>query len=277
MVDCYRVADFKVESGDSRLWVAVQTTTLPARDTNIHVVLSTVATIVPDPLSPIAPRTADDAVFTLEGASEADMQELLRAHQAPTVTVMTKADLSVCLDFYSHSPGGTQRLKRADTGALIYRAKYAKPKSEAAADQIIQAAVAYVKKHPALCRATHVAAVPSSTAAGPARGNTLPRKLMSALEQDFGMQDARLGRVTPRNTKQKNLAEGADRTAHQRGTMEVHEPGPGSVLIVDDVLEYGDSMNEAVRAVRAAGFDEVFTLCLAKNVKGTTGYKFDAE
>ena len=49
------------------------------------------------------------------------------------------------------------------------------------------------------------------------------------------------------------------------------------MLIVDDVLEHGDSMNEAARAVRAAGFQEVFSLCLAKDVKGTTRYNFDAE
>ena len=91
------------------------------------------------------------------------------------------------------------------------------------------------------------------------------------------MTDIRLTRVKPRGTKQKNLPTGPERAAHQRDTLAVHEPGSGSVLIVDDVLELGDSMNEAVRAVRAAGFQEVFSLCLAKDVKGTTRYKFDAE
>ena len=277
MVDCYRVSDFKVESGDTTLWVAVQTATLGPRDAKIHAVLSTVGTIVVEPLSPVAPWPERGEVFTLTEASAADVRELLRAHQAPAVTVMTEADLSVCLDFYSQSPGGTQDLQRAETGALIYRAKYAQPRSEPAADQLIRAAVAYVAKHPALRRARHVAALPSSTAAGPAGRDTLPAKLLTGLAQAFGMQDIHLTRVRARDTKQKNLPEGSDRTSHQRGTLAVHEPGSGSVLIVDDVLEHGDSMNEAARAVRAAGFQEVFSLCLAKDVKGTTRYNFDAE
>ena len=277
MVDCYRVADFRVETGDRTLRVAVQTSTLGARKTNVRAVLSMVATKVEDPFSQEVPWPTHGAVFTLRGAHGVEVQTLLRAHQAPAVTVMTEADLSVALDFYSHRPAGTAGWKRTKTGAQIYRAKYGQPKSEPAADQLVQAGVAYVKKHPVLRRASYIAALPSSTAAGPARRNTLPMKLMGALEQAFGMQDARLARVTTRDTKQKNLPVDADRTSHQRGTMAVHEPGPGSVLIVDDVLEYGDSMNEAVRAVRTAGLNEVFTLCLAKNVKGTTRYSFEAE
>ena len=275
MVDCYRVSDFKVESGDSGLRVAVQTTTLGPRETNIHAVLSTAGTIVVELLSPVAPWSERGEVFTLTGASVADVQELLRAHTAPTVTVMTEADLSVCLGFYSDPPTETHSRKQTPTGELLNRAKYKDSKS--AADRLIRSAVAYVRKHPVLRRAERVVALPSSTAAGPARRNTLPRKLVSALEETFGMQDAQLERVTPRDTKQKNLPDGADRTAHQRGTMAVREPGPGSVLIVDDVMGYGDSMNEAVRAVREAGFEKVFSLCLAKNLTGTTGYDFDAE
>ena len=277
MVDCYRVADFEVESGDSRLWVAVQTTTLGARRTNIRAVLSTMATITVEALSRPAPWPTHGESFTLTAVSEEDVRELLRAHEAPAVTVMTEANLSVCLDFYSHSPGGTQRLERADIGALIYRAKYAKPKSEAAAAQIIQAAVAYVKKHPALRRAKHVAAVPSSTVAGSALPNTLPAKLQAALSAALDMQDIHLTRVRARSTKQKDLPAGPERTAHQQNTLVVPQPGTGSVLIVDDMLEYGDSMNEAVRAVREVGFQKVFSLCLAKNRTGTTGYNFDAE
>ena len=277
MVDCYRVSDFKVESGDTTLWVAVQTATLGPRDAKIHAVLSTVGTIVVEPLSPVAPWPERGEVFTLTEASAADVRELLRAHQAPAVTAMTEADLSVAMDFYSHRPAGTDGWKRTATGALIYDAKYAKPKSKSAADQLVQAAIAYVEKHPALRRAEHVAAVPSSTAAGPAGRDTLPAKLLAALAEAFGMQDVHLMRVRARDTKQKNLPAGPGRTVHQRDTLAVHEPGSGSVLIVDDVLEHGDSMNEAARAVRAAGFQEVFSLCLAKDVKGTTRYNFDAE
>ena len=275
MVDCYRVSDFKVESGDSGLRVAVQTSTLGPRDTNIHAVLSTVATIVVEPLSPMAPWPERGEVFTLAEASAADVRELLSAHRASAVTVITDADLSVCLDFYSYPPTESHGWKQTPTGELINRAKYGNSKS--AADQLIQSAVAYVAKHPALRRARHVAALPSSTAAGAARHDTLQAKLLTGLTKAFGMTDIRLTRVRPRGTKQKNLPVGSDRRAHQRETLAVHEPGSGSVLIVDDVMEHGDSMNEAVRAVRAAEFQEVFSLCLAKDVKGTTRYDFDAE
>lgn len=275
MVDCYRVADFKVESGDSRLWVAVQTRTLGARNTNIHGVLSTVGTITADPLSRTPPWETHGAAFTLAGASAPDVRELLRAHQTPTVTVITDADLSVCLDFYSHPPTESHGWKQTPTGELINRAKYGN--SESAAVRLIQSAVAYVRNHAVLRRAEHVAAVPSSTVPGSALQDTLQAKLLAALVEAFGMTAIRLTRIKPRGTKQKNLPADSDRTAHQRETLAVHQPGSGSVLIIDDVMEYGDSINEAVRAVRAAGFQEAFSLCLAKDVKGTTRYSFEAE
>ena len=49
----------------------------------------------------------------------------------------------------------------------------------------------------------------------------------------------------------------------------------GSVLIIDDIMGHGSTVNEACRALRAAGFSTVMSLTLVKDVFGTRGYSFD--
>ena len=49
---------------------------------------------------------------------------------------------------------------------------------------------------------------------------------------------------------------------------------PERVLVVDDLMGYGDSVREASRALQAGGTTEVMALVLSKNLKGTRSYKF---
>ena len=96
-----------------------------------------------------------------------------------------------------------------------------------------------------------------------------------AIRVGSSMRTTELSRTTPRPTKQKNLAHTDDPDAYQRGTMMAEAIEVGSVLIIDDIMGHGSTVNEACRALRAAGFSTVMSLTLVKDVFGTRGYSFD--
>lgn len=279
MVDCYRVDDFEVktETVNGAVDVAVKTRTLGARKTNIRKVLGMLAERVEPPFW-LGLRWPDHgARYNLVGAKRQEVERLFEAQRAPVVTSITDADLSVSLDFYSEPSVGGESLAPTSMGDLIKRAKY--DNSNAAQHQAVKAGVDFVGRHPLLEHAQSVAVVPSSML-GPAPSDSLAMELGAAVAVAFGMHRVALERVAEPKVKQKNLPDGADRAdrkANQHNTMVVQEAGDGRVLVIDDVMGYGDSMNEAVRALRLAGFGEVLTLCLAKNLSGTTRYAFDAE
>lgn len=101
--------------------------------------------------------------------------------------------------------------------------------------------------------------VPTSRAAYRRRGYRVPELLI----RRSGHRGARVLRPTRRTRDQRGL-DRADRARNVAGSMRATTPGRGrEVVVVDDVVTTGATLDEAARALRAAGFRPLCAVVLA--------------
>lgn len=106
--------------------------------------------------------------------------------------------------------------------------------------------------------------VPSSPASVRRRGADHARDLLRAAARACGLADESVRPLLRRTRRVHDQAEvdHAARAANQEGSM-VAEPGTGPVVVVDDIRTTGASLDEAVRALDAAGYRVLAVLVLA--------------
>lgn len=100
--------------------------------------------------------------------------------------------------------------------------------------------------------------VPTSRAAFRRRGYRVPDLLI----RRAGFRPQRLLRTTSQRADQRGLG-AQDRAANVRESMRAVRGGHESVIVVDDVVTTGATLDEAARALRLAGFDVVSGVALA--------------
>ncbi len=137
---------------------------------------------------------------------------------------------------------------------------------------LTESAVSYVADNPLLRHANGVAIIPrreQGKEAGP-----LLASIAYALSSELGIPsvDLRRGRTTKKAQKDIDLDKGDDPELNQRSTMVVIGNSRERVLVVDDLMRYGDSVREASRTLQTAGTTEVMALVLAKDLTGTRSY-----
>jgi hypothetical protein len=184
------------------------------------------------------------------------------------LTVCDNANVSHCLDLYRIPLEGLEHndWPHTEIGSLVYRAKYQHDVS--AARQLADKLAAAIASHPALRRAELIAAVPPCGSGRHFDGPALWRGLIA---ERFGFQETDLCR-TRTVLEQKAIEFREERARNQRNSMDCGEDVQGrAVLVIDDLYMEGDTIEEAVRALRARGASEVFALCAVKTAKGTQG------
>jgi hypothetical protein len=201
-----------------------------------------------------------------------EMERLLAVLTA-TLTVRDTCDISHCLDFYRYPVETAETPEEwpyTAVGQALYRAKYWGDESEAR--RVQRQLVDFAVGHPALARSGAVAAVPRSGEHG--NRPDWPPIWVEAVADAIGARVVALRRT--RNTRaQKGIDDRDERARNQRGSMEADPAVRGeTVLVVDDLYMQGDTLQEAVRALRQGGAIGVFGLCVAKTVKGCQGYPF---
>ncbi|MFS0852475.1 ComF family protein [Microbacterium sp. 179-I 3D4 NHS] len=108
-----------------------------------------------------------------------------------------------------------------------------------------------------------VVPVPTSRAAFRRRGYRVPDLLI----RRAGRAPSPLLRAVGRRADQRGLGV-AQRADNVRGSMRARRRGDGaSVVLVDDVVTSGATLDEAARALRAAGFDVLSAVALAATPK----------
>jgi hypothetical protein len=202
-----------------------------------------------------------------------DEMDRLLGLMTRVLTVQDACDISHCLDFYRYPEETDQDPERwpyTRTGRQLYQAKYRG--SGSAVLVLRDGLVDFVACHPGLVRSGTVAAMPPSSQHG--NRPDCPAVWASAIGNALGAKAVTLLRTRP-TSPQKDIEDRDERARNQRGSMRAPQSVAGdTVLVVDDLYMQGDSMEEAVRALREAGATVVFGLCVAKTVKGCQGYSF---
>lgn len=273
-VVCYQIAEFEQEQDQPVL--AVNTYSLSAPDTNLEKLLRLVAPSV-KALGPTS--SIFDPAYRYELAAEElpAAVALLRSHEAPSVTAITRCALSVCLDFYQHpdtvdGPDGSVTWKKTDVGSQVHASKY-RGRARQIGPALAARVADFVLKHPLLSSAVGVAPIPSSKTLGPAKKGLVPG-IAEWVSRELEIPVVRLERVSLPDYSQKNLPKGADPDANQANSMQAHLDRAGLVLVLDDLMRDASTVNEAARALTEAGAGTVTSLTLVKERTGTRGYRF---
>jgi hypothetical protein len=209
--------------------------------------------------------------LTLSGAVPATqaLDDLLRL-MTRLVSVKDDADVSHCLDLYripEESAASPEEWPYTDIGQAVYRAKYRGDyqSSMSVADRMTQV----IRMHPALASADVVCAMPPA----PDSGNRTDVAAQWVRSLSEGLDVAAIAlRRTRAVRPQKGIADTVERRRNQESSMAADpDARERRVLVVDDLYMSGDTVREAVRALRAEGASQVFILCAVKTAKGTRG------
>lgn len=205
--------------------------------------------------------------FVLEGVSEElalrDFLDLLDS----TIIV----DIRGTIECYALGPynvfDSDGNRSRTKVGDFIHRVKYwgAQPVTKGGV-----VLIEFIRRHPRLRRIKAVTSPPKADPKTPDLAGTWARQIAQQMGIAYVTATGTAG-IIP----QKTLAEGAteedtvNRIANTMKAMRL--ANADDVLVVDDTIGSGGTLQEVARAFLAAGASEVFGLSLAKNARFTYG------
>ena len=191
-----------------------------------------------------------------------DLERLLSLLKT-SVTILDDADESHALGMHWYS-----RVGRTALGELVLKSKSYGPASgdRAAAEQLARRMLNWVRDHPPYASADVVAAVPPGNRD---KAYDLPQIIASAVAAEFSMTQCRISSTN--TTPQKTLT-GDENDVNIAGAFRVRDDLRGlRVVLIDDLYRFGRTMNEGVRALRAAGAGDVFALAASKTTEAVDG------
>ena len=269
MARCFQLEDYSVKLIDGRLYVTLEASVPAALETFARIVAATF------PESQFRRTTArPDTFLGLQHAlrlvgnrptrGKARVEALLEL-VSRSLTIEDKLDESHALGYHQDQDEATGDLERSSLGTLVVRAKYNNKK--VAREVIGEALFEFISGHPRYERAAVIGCMP-----GHAVGSkpSLPSRLLGQLSAALSLATVGIVRTSTRR-EQKEITD-PDRAAgvkkritNQRGSMRVdRDLARQSAIVVDDLYGSGASMQEAGRALRAAGAREVLGVCVTK-------------
>lgn len=269
---CYRVKSWNMGSVESGLTARIEATTHPA-DTTLPRLF---ALAFPEARITMAGAREEWAGFHIGREAEFRVEDWPSDFEAfldllsKVITVCDACDVSHCIDLYRtpvETADSPEDWPYTRTGNLIYKAKYWR--DEDALVECGKLLLDVARRHPCLRESRVVCAMPPSSDHGDRPD--LPARWADILSESLSSHQLQLARTRPVSS-QKGMAEAEKRKANQSGSMLCQEDLTGkSVLVLDDLYMSGETLAEAVRALRAAGADRVYALCGAKTAKGAFG------
>jgi len=182
------------------------------------------------------------------------------------VSIRDDAEITVCVDVYRTPIEGLPYYEWPFTqvGKLLSAAKY--DRNQSASLQIAKILHDIAVRHPGFRSATATTSVPPHEVT--ARRDDSPDYWTRLLSEWLNRPYIRLTR-TRSGAKQRDIVDPAEARNNQAFSMAADDGANGQrVLVIDDFYTDGDTMSEAVRALRAAGTATVLGLCAAKTAKG---------
>ena len=211
-------------------------------------------------------RWEADLIVSGNVPSVAELDQFLNLFVSPRITVADNLDESHCLDFHDLPTGTPQQYERTQIGEMVFKAKYRGGQAEqmTIGNQLME----FIQRHPRYKRAEYIGSVPRSSSIG---WRKLADQLVTHLASSLNKTRVVIDRIKP-VTSQKDVSDEAERYSRQERTMICQGNLAGrSVILVDDMYGSGGSVNEAARALRAAGAPEVLGLAATKTLKYTRG------
>ena len=146
-------------------------------------------------------------------------------------------------------------------GALVREFKFEK---ELAIARFLAARLAeYVRKEGPFGKIDRITYVPMTRTDRRARGFNQARILARGLARRLGISVERL-LVKVRQTPAQAALSAAERRNNLRGAFKVVRSGRGTVLIVDDILTTGATVEECARTLKTGGYARVYVLTVAR-------------
>lgn len=272
MHQCYRVEDWTVARSSSGAVAKIKCTTHPS-NTNLHQLLRLAfphanASMIVSKFTLGSFLLGKQGEFRFETPVEG-LEEFLSLLKSP-ISVCDDCDASHCLDLYRtpvEDAESTSEWPYTETGLEVFRAKY---RGDAEAASLLTSKLQTLAgSHPCIASALYVCAMPPSSNHG--FGPDLPASWVGPVADSIGALVVDLAR-TREVASQKEMADAGQRKTNQAGSMKCDSSLNGQpVLVLDDLYMEGETMSEAVRALRAAGASAVYGLCSVKTPKGTQG------
>ena len=159
----------------------------------------------------------------------------------------------------SKSADSADGLVRVRYGAALYKAKY---ENDLRLIRDLGSELAdFAQRHPRLRSCATVTAPPTSQAKV-----NLPLGWAQAVAEMLWAETLVVGWKVPPSGAQKN------REGTVRGNMVAPGPIQGDVLVIDDALGLGVTLTAVGEALKEAGADKVYALCVAKIMRGTASH-----
>lgn len=155
----------------------------------------------------------------------------------------------------------------AKFGEAVHRAKYAKDRS--ARVMLSRELANFAKSHPGMRSVVAVAAPPKFDPEEPNLPLVWARAVAESL--DASIASARKTRPTGPQKDLEGLEDELEVAARVRDSVQVDGMIWGDALVIDDTVRSGGMVREMGRALKAAGADKVYALCVAKDAKFTSG------
>jgi len=279
MPNCSRITGFNVDEGSSAWMVTIRTPLPPVMVDFRPIFRNTFpgTTVIKTSAKKSLLETEWETAFEIpkEGVSMDVLGAFLRLIKW-TVTIQDNADDSHAL--YLHNlPHPTDDPYNADwqrtrIGKLVRQAKSYSPSSgsKPAASDLSKKAAFWIGKHPRYQRADIVVAAPPGN---PEKSFDLPQFIAAHLCSTFDLKLARCER-TASGVPQKSIEQEPETLhANQAGKFKISTSlRRSSVIAIDDLYQSGATMNELVRACRAAGATSVMALAASKTARFCNGF-----
>lgn len=209
--------------------------------------------------TPLHPEDAGDILPGALGMQDGRASVELLALLKDRLVVRLGSNVDECYALGPYKVTRESSLVDGRYGDLLSKAKY---RSDPEAIRAIGSELAdFAQSHPRLRLCATVTAPPTSQT----RDN-LPRRWATTVADMIWAKSLAVDWKTPPSGAQKN------REGTVRGNMIAPGPIQGDVLVIDDALEYGETLREAGRALREAGANKVYALCVTKNMYGTASH-----
>ena len=269
MARCFQLEAYSVKAANGRLFVTLEAWAPEALERFARIVIATFpegqfrrTTARPTKFLGLQPALRLVGIRRTRGKARV---EALLELVSRSLTIEDLLDESHALGYHQDEDDTTGKLKRSSLGDLVVRAKYDNNKADR--EMIGEALAEFLRAHPRYARADVIACMP-----GHAVGSkpSLPSRLLGQLSAALSLATVGIVRTSTRR-EQKEITD-PDRAAgvkkritNQRGSMRVdRDLARQSAIVVDDLYGSGASMQEAGRALRAAGAREVLGVCVTK-------------
>ena len=206
------------------------------------------------------------SVYNVEGVHDRSALEDLLNLVKGAIVIDLNPEVDECYALGPYSVLDGEKWETATFGDVMRKAKYGKDQRAVAA--MSEGLARFAHRHPLLGAVATVAAPPKSDPGA----RDVPLQWARSVATGLRARTVDVQKVIA-TAPQKDLQglEEQEAAARVVNTMSAPAPIKGDVLIIDDTVRSGGTLKEVGRALKHAGAQRVYGLCVAKDAKFTNG------